>query len=97
MHKRDEMATGRRFLSGSYRIIHTNATLVGTAGVGIILNKKFGSRVTYYKQYNEIIILITIKTRPVNTIIIPVYMLTPQHDDDISSSSCYGEKSCMRY
>ena len=49
--------------SDNYRIITTKAEK-GNAGVGIIMNKKIGQRVTYYEQHYERIIVIKIESKP---------------------------------
>lgn len=61
------------FWSGFYRIIHTGSK-EGYTGVGIILNKNLGLRVKEYMQYNERQVLVKTDTKPVDMILVQVYM-----------------------
>ncbi|XP_068083215.1 craniofacial development protein 2-like, partial [Anabrus simplex] len=69
------------FWSGNYRIVNKNSNR-GNAGVGLIMNKKIGQRVSYYDQHNEIIIVVKINTKPMPTTIVQVYMPNSSADDE---------------
>ncbi|XP_068085627.1 craniofacial development protein 2-like, partial [Anabrus simplex] len=71
----------RDFWSGDYRIINTNSDR-GNAGVGLIMNKKIGQRVSYYDQHSERIIAFKIDTKPIPTTIVQVYTPTSSADDE---------------
>lgn len=70
------------FWYDEYRIIHTQATSERIGGVGVILNKELGQRVTEYIQYNERTMRVRISTKPADTVIIQVYMPTTTHEDE---------------
>jgi len=69
------------FWSGDYRIITTEAKN-GVTGVGFVLNKALGKRVTYYDQISDRVILVKLDTKPVQTTIVQVYMPTSSADED---------------
>ncbi|XP_068083881.1 craniofacial development protein 2-like [Anabrus simplex] len=69
------------FWSGDYRIINTKSNR-GNAGIGLIMNRKIGQRVSYYDQHSERIIVVKIDTKPVPTTIVQVYMPTSSANDD---------------
>lgn len=69
------------FWSGDYRIINTKANK-RNAGVGLIMNRKIGQRVSYYEQHNERIVVVKIDTKPQPTTIVQVYMPTSSADDE---------------
>ena len=69
------------FWSGSYRIIHTGS-LNGNAGVGIMLRKSAGIRVKSFLQYNERIVMVKLETKPVDTVVVQVYMPTTDYEDE---------------
>ncbi|XP_068081777.1 craniofacial development protein 2-like [Anabrus simplex] len=69
------------FWSGDYRIINTKSNR-GNAGVGLIMNKKIGQRVSYYDQHSERIIVVKIDTKPMPTTIVQVYVPTSSADDE---------------
>ena len=69
------------FWSGSYTIIHTGS-LNGNAGVGIMLRKNVGMRVKSFLQYNERIVMVKLETKPVDTVVVQVYMPTTDYEDE---------------
>ena len=69
------------FWSGNYRIVHTGS-VNGNGGVGIILRKSVGMRVKSFLQLNERIIMIRIETKPVDTVVLQVYMPTTDYEDE---------------
>ena len=69
------------FWSGDYRIINTKSNR-GNAGVGLVMNKKIGHRVSYYEQHSERLIVAKIDTKPQPTTIVQVYMPTSAADDE---------------
>lgn len=72
------------FWSDNYTIINsgTKDGRAGMKGVGIILEKSLGHRVTGYIQHSESIILVKLNTKPSDTIIIQVYMPTSNEEDE---------------
>ncbi|XP_008180216.1 craniofacial development protein 2-like [Acyrthosiphon pisum] len=72
------------FWSGDHRIIYTGASekKPGTGGVGIIMNKTLGKKVKGYIQYDDRIILVKFQTKPKDTIVVQVYMLTSNSNDE---------------
>ena len=71
------------FWSGEYRVIHTgNNPTHGTAGVGVVLDERLGKLVDSYLQFNERILLVRIKTKPTNTVLVQVYMPTSACEDE---------------
>lgn len=72
------------FWSDNYRIIYsgTEEGRTGMKGVGIILEKSLGQRVTGYIQHSDRIILVKLNTKPNDTIIIQVYMPTSNAEDE---------------
>ncbi|KAF0753702.1 craniofacial development protein 2-like [Aphis craccivora] len=62
-------------------VIHTNNTK-GQAGVGIALNKKWGTRVTNVVAYSSRLCLVKVESTPVNLAIIQVYMPTSKSNDE---------------
>lgn len=70
------------FWTDEYRIIHTQATVDGNGGVGIMLKKDFGQRVIEYTQHNERLLKVRLNTKPKDTVIIQVYMPTTAHDEE---------------
>ncbi|XP_049864013.1 craniofacial development protein 2-like [Schistocerca gregaria] len=71
----------QEFWSGDYRVINTKSNR-GNAGVALIMNRKIGMRVSYYKQHRERIIVAKIDTKPTRTTVVQVYMLTSSADDE---------------
>ena len=69
------------FWSEEFRVINTRG-LGGQAGVGIVMNREIGSKVIYYKQQSERLILVKINTKPVITTVVQVYMPTSSHEDE---------------
>ena len=69
------------FWSGDYRIINTKSNR-GYAGVGLVMNRKIGQRVSYYEQHSERIIVTKIDTKLKPTTIVQVYMPTSSADDE---------------
>ena len=69
------------FWLGEYRIIFSGDDHRVT-GVGFILKKEIGKKVVDIFQYNDRIIAIKIETKPVDTIILQVYMPTSTHKDE---------------
>ncbi|XP_021934766.1 craniofacial development protein 2-like [Zootermopsis nevadensis] len=72
------------FWSGDYRVIHTGSIegRPGTGGVGVVLSRELGQRVSEYVQLNGRIILVKLDTKPNKTVIVQVYMLTSNQEDD---------------
>ena len=70
------------FWSGDYRVINTKANH-GQAGVGFVMNRKIGQRVSYYEQVSERIVVVKIDTKPKPTTIVQVYMPTSSADDEV--------------
>jgi len=62
-------------------VIHTNNTK-GQTGVGIALNKKWGTRVTNVVAYSSRLCLVKVESTPVNLAIIQVYMPTSKSNDE---------------
>ncbi|MGX9339095.1 hypothetical protein, partial [Pantoea dispersa] len=54
----------------------------GNAGVALIMNKKLGMRISYYKQHSERIIVAKIDTKPTPTTVVQVYMPTSSAEDE---------------
>ncbi|KAF0753999.1 craniofacial development protein 2-like [Aphis craccivora] len=73
------------FWSGEYRIIYSG-TEDGRLGkkkrIGIVLQKNMGHKVKGYVQYSDRIILVKLDTKPIDTVIIQVYMHTSEEEDD---------------
>ncbi|XKL59324.1 hypothetical protein PGB90_000340 [Kerria lacca] len=61
------------FWTGEYRMICTGGKK-GQAGVGIIMNRKVGTRVQSYIQHSERIILVRVEVKPVPIVLVQVYM-----------------------
>uniref|UniRef100_A0A8D8Z0H2 Craniofacial development protein 2 n=1 Tax=Cacopsylla melanoneura TaxID=428564 RepID=A0A8D8Z0H2_9HEMI len=72
------------FWSEDYRIIYSGPEeeRTGINGVGIVLEKALGLRVTGYVQHSDRIIMVKIKTEPNDTIIIQLYMPTSGAPDE---------------
>ncbi|KAI5711321.1 hypothetical protein M8J75_016072 [Diaphorina citri] len=72
------------FWSDDVRVIYsgTEEGRTGMKGVGIVLEKSMGLRVTGYVQHSDRIILVKLKTEPNDTIIIQVYMPTTNAEDE---------------
>ena len=62
----------------------------GNGGVCIILHKILGCKVKGYLKCSERIILVSIDTRPTTTVIIQVYMLTTNEDEE-ETETMYDE------
>jgi hypothetical protein len=64
------------FWSGEYRMIYsgTEDGRLGTKGVRIVLQKNMGHKVKGYVQYSDRIILVKLDTKPIDTVIIQVYI-----------------------
>lgn len=72
----------RRFWSGDYRVIF-NGDENRIAGVGIIINTDLGHKIKSIIHFNERIIGIKIKTKPMDIFIIQkIYMPTSSHKDE---------------
>ncbi|XP_008486054.1 craniofacial development protein 2-like, partial [Diaphorina citri] len=71
------------FWLGEYRVIHSGTieNKPGQGGVGVMLTKELGKRVKGYVHRKGRIILVKIDTKPVDTVIIQIYMPTTQHGD----------------
>ncbi len=69
------------FWTDEYRMINT-AGKKGQAGVGIIMNKVLGKRVQSYIQYNERVLLVRIEAKPVDLVIVQVYMPTGSYKEE---------------
>ncbi|XP_049771885.1 uncharacterized protein LOC126151220 [Schistocerca cancellata] len=67
--------------SGEYRVINTKSNR-DNAAVGLIMNKKIGVRVSYYKHHSERIIVVKIETKPTPTTVVQVYMPTSSANDE---------------
>lgn len=72
------------FWSEDYRIIYSGPEegRTGINGVGIVLEKALGLRVTGYVQHSDRIIMVKVKTEPNDTIIIQLYMPTSGAPDE---------------
>ena len=61
--------------------IHTGS-VKGNAAVGIMLRKSAGMRVKSFLQYNERIVMVKLETKPVDTVVVKVYMPTTDYEDE---------------
>jgi hypothetical protein len=69
------------FTSDEYRIIYSGGE-TGHRGVAVILDRKFKDRVTKITQHSDRLILIRIKSEPVDVVLIQVYMPTSDAEDE---------------
>lgn len=69
------------YWSDEYRIIYTGEKQ-GSNGTAIVLNKKWGNLVENTIHHSDRITAIKIKSKPVDTFIIQVYMPTGNHSDE---------------
>jgi exonuclease III len=69
--------------SGNHRFVYSGTSVknLGRVGVDIVLKKDIGKKVKSYVQYSERIILVKIKTKPKDTIIVQVYMPISNSND----------------
>ncbi|CAF1140811.1 unnamed protein product [Didymodactylos carnosus] len=65
-----------------YRIIHCGNAKGGANGVAIILDEKTGKRVNKVVQHSDRLILVKIEAKPVDIVIVQVYMPTSAGDDE---------------
>uniref|UniRef100_A0A8D8XEA4 Craniofacial development protein 2 n=1 Tax=Cacopsylla melanoneura TaxID=428564 RepID=A0A8D8XEA4_9HEMI len=72
------------FWTDEFRVIYSGSEEgpTGRNGVGIVLTKKMGLRVTGYVQHSDRIILVKMDTKPNSTVIIQVYMPTTNAVDE---------------
>lgn len=70
------------FWCDDFRIIHSGGKQ-GKNGVALLLNKSYGTFVEKSYLINDIILIIRIKSAPVNSTIIQVYFLTSNSDEEI--------------
>ncbi|XP_025414509.1 craniofacial development protein 2-like [Sipha flava] len=69
------------FWSDDFRIIH-NGGKQGKNEVSLLSNKNYGTRVENSYHVNNRILIVRIKTAPVNSTIIQVYFLTSNSDEE---------------
>lgn len=69
------------FWSENYRMIHSQGKN-GQCGVGVVIHKTWGVKVTNYIIYSERIIMIQLEAEPYDLFIIQVYMPTSRADDE---------------
>jgi len=69
------------FWSGNYRMIHSQGKN-GQCGVGVMLHKTWGVKVSNYIIYSERIIMIQLEAEPNDLFIIQIYMTTSRADDE---------------
>uniref|UniRef100_A0A8D9A6I6 Craniofacial development protein 2 n=1 Tax=Cacopsylla melanoneura TaxID=428564 RepID=A0A8D9A6I6_9HEMI len=69
--------------TGNYRLIHSGCLddKPGIGGVGVLLTKELGQRVKGYVHRKGRILLVKLDTKPVDTVIIQVYMPTAKYEE----------------
>ncbi|KAL1447191.1 hypothetical protein WDU94_013942 [Cyamophila willieti] len=70
---------------GNYRLIHSRYRddKPGNGGVGVMLSKELGQRVKGYVHRKGRLILVKLDTKPVDTVIIQVYMPTATSQEEL--------------
>lgn len=69
------------FWSDNYRVIHSGGERTGRAGVGVIINKKWGQQVINKLAYNDRLIMVKFKAEPSDIVVIQVYFPTTEAED----------------
>ncbi|KAL4083941.1 hypothetical protein QTP88_029258 [Uroleucon formosanum] len=70
------------FWSDDYRVIYSGGERTGRAGVGVIINKKWGQQVINKIAYNDRLIMVKVKAEPSDIVIIQVYFPTTETEDN---------------
>ncbi|VVC26960.1 Endonuclease/exonuclease/phosphatase [Cinara cedri] len=70
------------FWSDDYRVIYFDDETPGRAGVGFIINKKWGHQIASKITYNDKLILIKLRAKPNDIVLIQVYFPTSDTEDD---------------
>ena len=68
-------------LSDEFRVIHSGSE-GGQGGVGIILDRELGKRVTKVVQHSHRLLLVRVEAEPVDIVLIQVYMPTSRAEDE---------------
>ena len=69
------------YWSDSYRVIYSGG-VESQRGVAIVLNAKLGMRVVNIEQVSDRIVVVEIKARPTNFVLVQVYMPTSNHREE---------------
>lgn len=80
------------FWSNEFRIIYLEGDISGRAGIGFILNKKWGYQVIKKVTYSDRLALITLKAKPNNIEIIQIYIPTSNANDEVGEIYARIEK-----
>jgi len=70
------------FWSDDYRVIYSGDETPGRAVVGFIINKKWGHQIVNKITYNDRLILIKLRAKPNDIVLIQVYFPTSDAEDD---------------
>ncbi|VVC29974.1 Endonuclease/exonuclease/phosphatase,Reverse transcriptase domain [Cinara cedri] len=70
------------FWSDDYRVIYSGDETPGRAGVGFIINKKWGHQIVSKITYKDRLILIKLRAKPNDIVLIQVYFPTSDAEDD---------------
>src|ERR1043165_2885681 len=69
------------FFSEEYRVIHSGKE-GGQGGVGVILDKRTANAVTGVRYEGERLMMVKLRGKPVDIVVIQVYMPTSEHKDE---------------
>lgn len=84
------------FWSGNHLVIYSDDETPGRSGVGFIINKKWGHLIVNKIAYNDRVILIKLRTKPNDILLIQVYFPISDAEDDAIEEVYSGLEELMQ-